>query len=135
MRRIFKTPTPVRCGEIENPTARWGFLIIRRFFGLAVLLTLLTALAGPRRLLLLLLTRFLLATTLLMSALLLAALLLLTRLLVWILIHLIFLSNIGSKRHLDRSRPMARDNAWRLHSFPFTGLFNFDENVSGTCRR
>jgi hypothetical protein len=64
--------------------------------------------------------------------LLLAALLLLTRLLVWILIHLTFLSNIGSKRHLDRSRPMARDNAWRLHSFPFTHLVNFDENVFGT---
>ena len=108
-------------------------------FGLTALLTLLTtllaALAGPRRLLLLLLTRLLLAAALLLSALLLTTLLLLTRLLVWILIHLTFLSNIGSKRHLDRSRPMARDNAWRLHSFPFTHLVNFDENVFGTCWR
>jgi hypothetical protein len=119
-------------------------------FGLAVVLTLLTALAGPRRLLLLLLTRLLLSATLLLATLLLAtlllatlllatllltALLLLTRLLVWILIHRTFLSNVGSKRHLDRSRPMTRDNAGRLHSFPFTGPLNFDENVFGTCPR
>ncbi len=102
------------------------------------MLTLLTALAGPRRLLLLLLTRLLLSATLLLATLLLAtlllaALLLLTRLLVWILIHRTFLSNVGSKRHLDRSRPMTRDNAGRLHSFPFTGRLNFDENVFGTC--
>jgi hypothetical protein len=86
MRRIFKTPTPVRCGEIENPTARWGFLNIT-FFGLAVLLTLLTALAGPRRLLLLLLAGLLLPAALLLTTLLLTTLLLLARLLVWILIH------------------------------------------------
>jgi hypothetical protein len=58
--------------------------------GLAVVLTLLvllTALAWPRRLLLLLLTRFLLAAALLLSALLLTTLLLLAMLLVWILIH------------------------------------------------
>jgi hypothetical protein len=46
---------------------------------------------------------------------------------------LYFLSNVGSKRHLDRLRPMAMDNAWWLHSFPFTGPLNFDENVFGTC--
>jgi hypothetical protein len=103
--------------------------------GLAVLLALLAALAGPRRLLLLLLTRLLLAAALLLSALLLTTLLLLARLLVWILIHLTILSNVGSKRHLGRSRSMARDNAWRLHSFPFTGPLNFDENVFGTRLR
>jgi hypothetical protein len=101
--------------------------------GLAVLLALLTALAGPRRLLLLLLTGLLLPAALLLTALLLTTLLLLARLLVWILIHCSFLSNIGLERRLDRSRPMVRDNAWRLHSFPFTGEFNFDENVLGTC--
>jgi hypothetical protein len=101
---------------------------------LLALLVLLTTLPRPRRLLLLLLTGLLLAATLLLTALL-AALLLLTRLLVWILIHLTFLSNIGSKRHLDRSRFMARDNAWRLHSFQFTNALNFDENVFGTCWR
>jgi hypothetical protein len=106
--------------------------------GLAVVLTLLvllSALAWPRRLLLLLLTRFLLAAALLLSALLLTTLLLLARLLVWILIHWYFLSNVGSKRHLDRLRPMAMDNAWWLHSFPFTGPRNFDENVFGTRGR
>jgi hypothetical protein len=105
-------------------------------FWLAVLLTLLvllTALAGPRRLLLLLLAGLLLSAALLLATLLLAALLLLTGFLVWILIHCTFLSNIGLKRHLDRSRPMAKYNAWLLHSFPFTGPLNFDENVFGTC--
>ncbi len=97
------------------------------------MLALLTALAGPRRLLLLLLTGLLLAAALLLTALLLTTLLLLARLLVRILIHCTFLSNVGSKRRLDRLRPMVRDNAWRLHSFPFTGEFNFDENVFGTC--
>ncbi len=97
------------------------------------MLALLTTLAGPRRLLLLLLTGLLLAAALLLTTLLLATLLLLARLLVRILIHCTFLSNVGSKRHLDRSRPMARDNAWRLHSFPFTRAFNFEENVFGTC--
>ncbi len=96
-------------------------------FGLTALLT---ALAG---LLLLLLTGLLLSATLLLTALLLATLLLLAGLLIWILVHCTFLSNVGSKRHLDRSRPMAGDNAWRLHSFPFTRALNFEENVFGTC--
>jgi hypothetical protein len=30
---------------------------------------------------------------------------------------------------------MARDNAWWLHSFPFMGPLNFDENVFGTRLR
>jgi hypothetical protein len=42
----FQTPTPLASAEKENPTARWGFPVIN--FGLAALLTLLTALAGPR---------------------------------------------------------------------------------------
>ena len=135
MRRIFKRQRR-SIAQNRKPHREVGLSHYVNF-GLAALLTLLTTLAGPRRLLLLLLTRFLLAaalllTALLLTALLLAALLLLTRLLVWILIHLTVLSNIGSKRHLDRSRPMARDNAWRLHSFPFTHLVNFDENVFGT---
>jgi hypothetical protein len=104
-------------------------------FGLAALLALLTALAWPWRLLLLLLTGLLLSAALLLATLLLTTLLLLAGLLVWILIHRTFLSNIGSKRHLDRSRPMARDNAWWLHSFPFMGPLNFDENVFGTRSR
>ena len=130
MRRIFKRQRR-SIAQNRKPHREVGLSHYVNF-GLAALLTLLTTLAGPRRLLLLLLTRFLLAAALLLTALLLAALLLLTRLLVWILIHLTFLSNIGSKRHLDCSRPMARDNAWRLHSFPFTHLVNFDENVFGT---
>ena len=76
------------------------------------MLALLTALAWPWRLLLLLLTGLLLSAALLLATLLLTTLLLLAGLLVWILIHRTFLFNIGSKRHLDRSRPMARDNAW-----------------------
>ena len=96
------------------------------------LLVLLTALAGPRRLLLLLLTGLRLSAALLSAALLLTTLLLLTGLLVWILIHRTFLSNIGLKYDRDRLRPMARDNAWRLHSFPFTHPLNFEENVFGT---
>jgi hypothetical protein len=91
----------------------------------------LTALPG---LLLLLLTRLLLAA-LLLTALLLATLLLLAGLLVWILIHFTFLSNVGSERHIVRSRPMARDNAPWLRLFPFTCALNFDENVFGTCRQ
>ena len=99
-------------------------------FGLAVLLTLLTLLTALLATLLLL--TGLLLPTLLLAALLLATLLLLAGLLVWILIHRTFLSNVGSKRHHDRLRPMARDNAWRVHSFPFTAPLNFDENVFGT---
>jgi hypothetical protein len=60
----------------------------------------------------------LLARLLLAAALLLTALLLLARFLVRILIHGSFFSNIGSKRHFDHSRPMARVNPLRLHSFP-----------------
>jgi hypothetical protein len=81
----FQTPTPLASAEKENPTARWGFPVIN--FGLAALLTLLTALAGPRRLLLLLLAGLLLSAALLLATLLLTTLLLLARLLVWILIH------------------------------------------------
>jgi hypothetical protein len=106
---------------------------LQELAALLTLLVLLTALAWPWRLLLLLLTRFLLAA-LLLATLLLTTLLLLTRLLVWILIHCTFLSNIGSKRHLDRSRPMAKDNACRWHLFPCTRPLKFEENVFGTCR-
>ena len=94
-------------------------------FVLAVLLTALLAT-------LLLLAGLLLSAALLLPALLLATLLLLAGLLVWILIHRTFLSNVGSKRHLDRLRPVVRDNAWWLHSFPFMAPLNFDENVFGT---
>ena len=97
------------------------------------LLVLLTALPRPRRLLLLLLTGLLLSAALL-SALLLTTLLLLTGLLVWILIHRTFLSNFGLKYHRDRLHSMVRDNAWRLHWFPFMHPLNFEENVSGTRR-
>lgn len=79
---------------------------------LAVLLTLLVLLAA------LLLATLLLAWLLLAAALLLTALLLLAGFLVRILIHGSFFSNIGSKRHFDHSRPMARVNPLRLHSFP-----------------
>ena len=79
----FQTPTPLASAEKENPTARWGFPVIN--FGLAALLTLLTALAGPRRLLLLLLAGLLLpATLLLLSWLLTGGLVLLARILVGI---------------------------------------------------
>ena len=68
---------------------------------------------------LLLLTRLLLAALLLLTGLLLAALLatllLLAGLLVWILIHRSFLSNIGC--HFDRSFSMARVNPRPMHSF------------------
>jgi uncharacterized protein (DUF58 family) len=59
---------------------------------------------------LLLLAGLLLAALLLLAGLLLSALLL-ARFLVWVLIHRSVLSNIDSKRHFNRSRPMARDNA------------------------
>jgi hypothetical protein len=68
---------------------------------------------------LLLLTRLLLAALLLLTGLLLAALLatllLLAGLLVWILIHRSFLSNIGC--HFDRSFFIVRVNPRPMHSF------------------
>ena len=93
---------------MESPATRRGFphLISHALAVVLTLLVLLTTLAGPRRLLLLLLTGLLLSASLL-PALLLTTLLLLTRLLVWILIHRSFLFNVGLKYCLDRSRPMA----------------------------
>jgi len=94
---------------MKSPSARRGFpdLINHILAAVLTLLVLLTALAGPRRLLLLLLTGLLLSAALL-TALLLATLLLLTGLLVWILIHRSILSNVGLKYHLDRPRPIAK---------------------------
>jgi len=100
---------------------------------LLVLLAALLVLAG------FLLTALLL-TGLRLSAALLATLLLLAGLLVWILIHrslpLKYWFEIASKRdHLERSRPIAGNNAEPGHSFPFKFLLNFKENEFGTCRR
>ena len=133
----FQTPTSLCRAQNRKPHREVG-LSHQITFGLAVVLTLLvllTTLAGPRRLLLLLLAGLLLSAALLLATLLLTALLLLAGLLVWILIHRTFLSNVDLKRHVDHSRSMAKDNAWWLHSFPFIGPLNFDENVFGTRLR
>lgn len=121
---------------MKNPALRRGFPHhLNR--ALAAVLTLLTLLAWLG-LLLLLLTGLLLSAALL-TALLLTTLLLLALalagILVWILTHRSVLSNVGSKRHLDRSRPMARDNARPLHSFRFTALLHFEAMCSGTLAR
>ena len=92
----------------ENPAAGRGFhgFINRALAAVLTLLILLTALAGATWLLLLLLTGLLLSALLsaaLLSALLLTTLLLLAGLLVWILIHRSFLSNIGLKYSIARA--------------------------------
>jgi hypothetical protein len=103
----------------------------------ALLLTTLLLLAGLLLSALLLATLLLLAglllSGLLLSALLLAALLL-ARFLVRILIHRSVLSNIGSKRHFDRSRPLAKGNTWPKHLFHFICPLNFEANAFGTPR-
>ncbi len=88
----------------DNPAARRGFhdFINCALAAVLTLLVLLTALAGTTRLLLLLLAGLLLSAALL-SALLLTTLLLLAGLLVWILIHRSFLSNIGLKFSIARA--------------------------------
>jgi hypothetical protein len=77
---------------------------------LLILLTALLLLAGLLLSALLLLAGLLLSALLLLAGLLLSALLL-ARFLVWILIHLSVLSNIDSKCHFDRSRPITKVNA------------------------
>ena len=111
---------------MKSPTSRRGFPDLKSRVS-AVLLTLLILLTAV-------LAALLLLAGLLLPALLLAALLLLARFLVRILIHRSVLSNIGSKRHFDRSRPLARDNAWPKHLFHFICALNFEANVFETPR-
>ena len=101
---------------MKNPASRRGFLV-QLHSALAILLALLLlARLLPALLLTALLLTALLLLARLLPALLLTTLLLLAGLLIWILIHFTFLP-FGSERHLDRSRPMASDNARQLNLF------------------
>jgi hypothetical protein len=51
-----------------------------------------------------------------------------------ILIHFTFLSNIGSKRHLNCA-PHGRRQCAAIAFVPCMAALNFDENVFGTCQQ
>ena len=89
--------------KVKSLAARRGFPDRALQHASAVLLTLLVLLATLMAALLLLAGLLLPAT--LLATLLLTTLLLLAGLLVRILVHFTFLSNIGSKRLIDRLRP------------------------------